>query len=654
MLVPEGLGSSSTATFAAGALLAGGLLRSDGRVSRDLNFVLADEGHGETYDDENDWRRLRFELSSRLWAEGVVELDHLAVEPTYETIELLDSLTCADPYYGAPEYAEECPCQPGEVRACGDHTACTDGTKVCGDDGVFAACVGAVHSTTEAPCTSPRCPLVFTPEVILDHRGTLLEAPVETVDGCSWVGAAQQSWLSAVPDTTVGSGKLAITATVNGATERVGAIAIGSLSMTVRQQKDAEPPMGTFVVGDGVSWVTTTSVPVTITASDPNGVAAMCITLDVACSNYVPFNPNPIFQIGAGSGNSTMRIWLRDGVGNKSARPIEVTFRRDTNPPTIPSGWAFTVVPGDATVALSWPPMRDDWGSGIASYRLVTGPTTPASCASGEVLVEASPATTFTHTGLENGRVYYYRLCATDNVGWENAGAITLARPAPEFNPPTAVVSINAGAAYTNNVNVQVSIDASDASGVASMCVTENSSCTTFVPFAPTAAFRLYQQAGLRRINVFLSDIYGNTSTTPLWDDIVLDLTAATDAALAATASDRRVDLSWGAASDPSGSGVASYRVVYSTASSPAAKCASGTEIYSGNAVAASHLEAQNGTRYYYRVCAVDRAGNVSSGAVATAVPAERAEPARGHRRRQRRRGLVDEHDHDRRDRRQR
>ncbi len=102
----------------------------------------------------------------------------------------------------------------------------------------------------------------------------------------------------------------------------------------------------------------------------------------------------------------------------------------------------------------------------------------------------------------------------------------------------------------------------------------------------------------------------GTTTTT--------DTTAPTDGSLSATGGNSQISLSWSGFSDSGGIG--SYKLVYSTASSPSS-CSAGTQIYSGTSTSYTHTGLTNGTTYYYRLCATDTAGNISSGATASGVP---------------------------------
>ncbi|MBT0664052.1 putative Ig domain-containing protein [Geobacter pelophilus] len=99
---------------------------------------------------------------------------------------------------------------------------------------------------------------------------------------------------------------------------------------------------------------------------------------------------------------------------------------------------------------------------------------------------------------------------------------------------------------------------------------------------------------------------------------IIFDTMAPTEGSLAATSEYGMVKLSWSGFSDTN-SGISSYKVYASTTTFPGT--CSGTPIYSGTATSYSHTGLSNGTSYYYRLCASDKAGNISTGITASASP---------------------------------
>jgi hypothetical protein len=179
-------------------------------------------------------------------------------------------------------------------------------------------------------------------------------------------------------------------------------------------------------------------------------------------------------------------------------------------------------------------------------------------------------------------------------------------------------VAVNGGDAHTRSLAATLAISATDASGVASMCVSNSTTCTAWEPYATTRAWNLAAGGtGTRTVHVRFRDVYGNASAAPVADAVVYDVTAPGGGALTATAGAGQVALSWSGFSDPH-SGVGSYVVVSAVGTAPAS-CSAGTRIYAGASTAFVHSGLVSGTTYGYRLCAVDRLGNTSAGLTRTA-----------------------------------
>ena len=270
-----------------------------------------------------------------------------------------------------------------------------------------------------------------------------------------------------------------------------------------------------------------------------------------------------------------------------------------------------------------------------------------------------------------------------------------------------------------------LALTATDASGVAAMCISNTPSCTAWQPFAQAKTWTLSPGDGVKVVYVWLRDRVGNVTAAPIQGQILLDGTApgnptaltSSSHAVSTWSADRTVAILWTGATD-AGSGVAGYslrwsrmpstlpdalvdttalaatspsladggnhylhlrtvdragnwsgnavhlgpffvdgtpptngtltatagtakvslrwsgfsdatsglsptnpyRLVFRTSAYPAARCANGTPIFVGAAGQFEHQNLVPGTRYFYRLCAADKAGNVSTGGVGTAV----------------------------------
>jgi hypothetical protein len=114
------------------------------------------------------------------------------------------------------------------------------------------------------------------------------------------------------------------------------------------------------------------------------------------------------------------------------------------------------------------------------------------------------------------------------------------------------------------------------------------------------------------------TDLAGNKAATVSNASVVFDQTAPMDGTLTAAAGNGQVVLNWSGFSDAA-SGINSYTLVSSTTGTPA-DC-SGTALYTGSNTGYTQTGLANTVTVYYRVCAIDRAGNISNGATASATP---------------------------------
>ena len=201
------------------------------------------------------------------------------------------------------------------------------------------------------------------------------------------------------------------------------------------------------------------------------------------------------------------------------------------------------------------------------------------------------------------------------DLGAATAGGATA--PPPDVAAPTGTLTLPT---WSTSTAAHFTIAASDASGIASMCLTTAATCTTFVAFASTGTVTVPSGDGIKMVRAWLRDSVGNTTSAALVATTTLDATRPTTGALTAHAGIGRVTLNIGTSTD-TGSGIAGYRVVYATGTASPTTCATGTALPDTTSTTIVHDGLTNGTTYRYRVCALDRAGNVGTGAVASAMP---------------------------------
>jgi hypothetical protein len=139
------------------------------------------------------------------------------------------------------------------------------------------------------------------------------------------------------------------------------------------------------------------------------------------------------------------------------------------------------------------------------------------------------------------------------------------------------------------------------------------------LPAAPNPIWTLTPGEGLKTIYAWFKDAAGNTNTSPFSTTVTLDQTGPLNGTASATPATEKVTLNWSSFSDAL-SGISNYKIMYDITSTPS-DCNAGVMIYLSNGTSFVHSQLTNGTTYYYRVCAVDNAGNLSLGVPVSATP---------------------------------
>lgn len=397
------------------------------------------------------------------------------------------------------------------------------------------------------------------------------------------------------------------------AIDAVGNASAGD-TLVVRPLPEFDGPVGTIAINGGAAWTNSDSVSVTGDATDESGVAQLCVSTDPdSCSSWQAY-PGPVSAtLAAASGEQTLYAWFEDVWGNRSPAPVSAAIQVETTLPV--DGEASGYATSDRTAHLEWQDFTDG-ESGIAGYRAVFALTTaPANCDAGTLAYSGDASATEAEiSGLLGGQVYGMRLCAVDAAGNLSSGVTFLVSTADTAAPSAPSVSINADAIGTKSRTVTLTLGATDDSGVTQMCISNTTSCTSWLTYATSRSWSLSSGVGTKTVYVKFRDRYGNT-TANVSDTIVYETTLPTTSTLSGTAAAGGVsNLSWTASSD-AGTGLAGYKLVVREGTSfPASACTSGTVLYDGPDLSFAHVGQVSGRKYSYRLCAYDNAGNVTSG----------------------------------------
>jgi hypothetical protein len=351
-----------------------------------------------------------------------------------------------------------------------------------------------------------------------------------------------------------------------------------------------------------VPWSFTTPTPPVITASPPGGIFSSPLTVTLSANEpatiwYTIDGSDPVTsetrQSFADSGQisvsvtSMLSYYGIDTAGNASSA-VQQTYAIIPLP-TISGTPAATVTAGDS---YSFIPTA----TGAAGFSISNKP-------SWAVFNAASGALTGT-PALGDVGIYDNIVITASNV----SGSSSL----PPFSIRVAMppIVINGGNAYTGKQSVTLTLTAP---GAVSMQFNSNGKTWTgWGKFAAGKILLLPAGDGLKTVSVRFRDSKGVVSTI-YSATITLDTRTPVTGTLTITPSPGTSTLKWQGFSDAT-SGIASYKLVAGTSLYPACTA---TPLYQGTDTTYVHSGLISGKTYYYRVCAVDNAGRISSGAIA-------------------------------------
>ncbi len=294
-------------------------------------------------------------------------------------------------------------------------------------------------------------------------------------------------------------------------------------------------------------------------------------------------------------------------------------------PPPPPPGTApaaptnLTATPGNALINLSWQSV-----TGAASYSLFRG--TSANNQSTTAIATNLTATSFSNTGLTNGTAYFYKVRAVNSAGAGNpsneATATPVAAPPPPPPPPPAPTVAPTNLTATPG-NTTIALSWTAVTGATSYNVyrgtATNAQATT--PVATNLTAPTFNNTGLTNGTRYFYKVTAvnaggigpasaEASATPLGAPVAPVLTSA--------AGDTRVTLNWTAIP-----GAATYNVYRGTATNTQANVAIATNV---TGITYANTGLTNGTAYFYKITAVNVAGESprsnESSATPTAAPA--------------------------------
>jgi len=281
---------------------------------------------------------------------------------------------------------------------------------------------------------------------------------------------------------------------------------------------DTTPPTGTISINNGAQYTNSTSVTLTLSASDSgSGVSRMRFSNDgTSWSGEENYATSKAWALISGDGTKTVYVQYKDNAGNWSGS-ISDTIILDTTLPTgtisINNGAQYT---NSTSVTLN---LSASDSSGVSKMRFSNDGTSW----SGEENYATSKA--WALISGDGTRTVYVQY--KDNAGnWSGSISDTIIL---DTTAPTGTISINNGAQYTNSTSVTLTLSASDSgSGVSKMRFSnDGTSWSGEENYATSKAWALISGDGTRTVYVQYKDNAGNWSGS-ISDTIILDTTALT------------------------------------------------------------------------------------------------------------------------------
>jgi uncharacterized protein (DUF1800 family)/fibronectin type 3 domain-containing protein len=318
------------------------------------------------------------------------------------------------------------------------------------------------------------------------------------------------------------------------------------------------------------------------------------------------------------TGKNELRLLMRDG-GNGTGNDhgdwanARLTLPADNPPPggTPAQVTGLQAAPGNTQVTLSW-----SAASGAASYNIYRG-----TVSGGEAAVPVAtgvPGLSFVNTGLTNGTKYFYKVAAVNASGVGPISAEVSATPAAAVQVPGAVTELQAAPG-----NTQVSLSWKAVAGAATYNVYRGTAAggEAAAPIATGIASQAFVNTNLTNGTQYFYKVaaVNAAGTGPLSAEVNATPVAPVQipgvvTGLTATPGNAQVSLSWTAVA-----GAATYNVYRGTAAGGEAAAPIATGIASAAFV---NTGLTNGTKYFYKVAAVNGAGTGPKSEEVSATPA--------------------------------
>lgn len=99
---------------------------------------------------------------------------------------------------------------------------------------------------------------------------------------------------------------------------------------------DTEAPTGSVTINSGAAYTNAPAVTLSLSATDPGGVAQMCVSNTASCEAWEAYSSSPrSWTLTTGDGAKMVNTWFRDTAGNTTATPYTAAITLDTISPQV-------------------------------------------------------------------------------------------------------------------------------------------------------------------------------------------------------------------------------------------------------------------------------------------------------------------------------
>ena len=284
--------------------------------------------------------------------------------------------------------------------------------------------------------------------------------------------------------------------------------------------------------------------------------------------------------------------------------------------PGLPTALAAT--PGNGTVTLTWDAPASKGGSPIKGYNVYQG-TRPGG-ETGPVNGTRPVTSPYTVKHLTNGTTYYFTVTAVNGAGNSKPSNEVSATPATVPGLPLRLTATPGDGNVTLTWAAPRSDGGSDVTGYNIYYATSaDFKAAIKIPWGTGTAVTVTRLVNGTTYYFWVTAVNKADEGKPSKDVPATPVGApAAPAGLAATPGDGKVALSWTAPSSDGGSQVTGYNVYVATS----ADFKAATKIPWGTGTAVTVTGLVNGTTYYFRVTAVNKAGEGKPSSAVPAIPA--------------------------------